>query len=178
MWTFISKAASPKTCYRLACRLQPFAIMLCLSFAAYGLVGGLLLAPPDYQQGSVYRIIYLHVPLAIGSMAVYMIMATAVIFFFIWKIKVADIVAKACAPIGVIFVFLTLLTGSIWGQPTWGTWWIWDARLTSELILLFIYMGIISLRSAIPEPALAARASGIMTLVGLVNIPIVHYSLD
>lgn len=178
MNTFIIKIASPKTCYRLCALIQPWAMLLCLLAAIYGLVDGLWLAPPDYQQGDAYRIIFLHVPAAMMSLLVYMVMSVAVIFHFIWKIKVADIIAKSSAKLGMLFTLITLITGALWGKPTWGTFWIWDARLTSELILLFIYFGIIALRSAIPEPTLAARASGLMTLVGLVNIPIIHYSVN
>jgi len=178
MWKWVHKYGSPKTCYQFASRAQRYVALACLCFVIYGLFGGLLAAPPDYQQGNVYRIIYLHVPLAIGSLVVYMVMVVAVIFFLIWKIKVADIIAKVSAPIGAVFAFLTLVTGAIWGKPTWGAWWVWDARLTSELILLFIYLGIIALRSGIPEGQLAARATGIMTLVGVVNIPIIHYSVN
>jgi heme exporter protein C len=172
------KMASPKTCYRLCAVIQPWVIVLCLTAFIYGLIDGLWLAPPDYQQGDAYRIIFLHVPAAIMSLMVYVVMAAAVILHFIWKIKVADIVAKSSAKLGMLFTLITLMTGSLWGKPTWGTFWIWDARLTSELILLFIYFGIIALRTAIPEPMLAARASGLMTLIGLVNIPIIHYSVN
>lgn len=145
---------------------------------AYGLVGGLWQAPADYQQGDAYRVIFIHVPAAAWSLGIYVMMSSAALVYLIWKIKIADIVAKLSAPIGASFTLLALITGSIWGKPTWGTWWIWDARLTSELILLFIYGGIIALRSAIPEPPLASQVSNILTLVGLVNIPIIHYSVD
>lgn len=178
MWTFIHKLGSPKTCYLLAQRLQPWVALLCLCCFTYGLIGALWLSPPDYQQGDVYRIIYIHVPAAIMSLAIYMTMTFAVIVHFIWKIKVADIAAKVSAPLGACITLLTLITGSIWGKPTWGTYWIWDARLTSELILFFIYISIIALRSAIPEKELSARASGILTLIGMVNIPIIHYSVN
>ena len=172
------KLASPKTCYQWCCLLQPWVITLCLLAFSVGLVDALLFAPPDYQQGNVYRIIYLHVPAAIMSLGVYVIMAIAVIIHLIWKIKVADGIAKVSAPLGAMFTGLTLLAGALWGKPTWGTFWIWDARLTSELILLFIYFGVMAIRSAIPDASLAARASGIVTLVGVVNIPIIHYSVD
>ena len=152
-------------------------MLLCLLAFAYGLVDGLFFAPADFQQGEAYRILFLHVPAAIMSLGVYMVMTVAVITHFIWKIKVADIIAKVSAPLGAMFTFITLIMGSLWGKPMWGTYWIWDARLTSELILLFIYFGIIAIRSAILQPLLAARASGIVTLVGVVNIPIIHYSV-
>ncbi len=177
MWAWIHKAASPKTTYRWAKNLQPWFAACCLLLLAYGLLDGLLFAPADYQQGDAFRIMYLHVPAAIWSLGVYLVMSVAAIFFLIWKIKVADIIAKASAPIGAIFTLICLITGSIWGRPTWGTWWIWDARLTSELLLLFIYFGIMALRSAIPSQKFAARASAVFTLIGLVNIPIIHYSV-
>lgn len=178
MWSFIHKAGSPKTTYRWATKVQPWCMALCILLLAYGVIDGLLYAPSDFQQGNVYRIIYIHVPSAIWSLGVYTAMTSAVIVHFIWKIKVADIVAKVSAPLGALFTVLALITGSIWGKPTWGTYWVWDARLTSELILLFIYIGIIAIRSAIPDMKLAAKASGILTLVGFVNIPIVHFSVD
>lgn len=178
MWTILYKAASPRTCYEWAGRLLPWLTVLAVFAFGYGLVGGLLLAPSDYQQGDAYRIIFVHVPAATWSSGVYIGMSLAVVIYWVWKIKVADIVAQLSAPIGALFTLIALLTGSIWGKPTWGTWWIWDARLTSELILLFIYGGIIALRSSMPEPQLASQVSGILTLVGLVNIPIIHYSVN
>ncbi len=178
MWKFIHQASSPKTCFHWAGVILPYISILATVTLIIGLIGGLFLAPPDYQQGNVYRIIFIHVPAAVWSLGVYVIMATAAFIFLVWKIKVADIIAKILAPLGASFTFLALITGSIWGKPTWGTWWIWDARLTSELILLFIYGGIIALRSAIPEPQLAAKTCGILSLVGLINIPIIHYSVN
>jgi heme exporter protein C len=178
MWKIFYQAASPKTSFYWAGRSIPWLGILFLGVLSYGLVGGLWLAPPDYQQGEVYRIIFIHVPAAAWSLGIYVLMSAAALIFLVWKITLADIVAKLSAPVGATFTLLALLTGSIWGKPTWGTWWIWDARLTSELILLFIYGGIIALRNAMPSPQLASQASGILTLVGLVNIPIIHYSVD
>lgn len=178
MWTFIHKFASPQTCYRWLSLLQPWTMLFCLFAFSIGLIDGLIIAPADYQQGDAYRMMYLHVPAAIMSLLVYLVMTVGALFFFIWKIKVADIIAKTSAPIGAVFTLLTLITGSIWGKPTWGTWWIWDARLTSELILLFIYLGVIAIRSAIPDSQLGARASSLIAMVGVVNIPIIHYSVD
>lgn len=178
MWSFIHKGGSPKTAYRWAGNLQPWVAAIAIILFAYGLFAALYLSPADYQQGNVYRIIYLHVPAAIWSLGVYTGMTIAVIFFFIWKLKVADMIAKVSAPIGASLTALTLITGSIWGKPTWGTYWIWDARLTSELLLLFIYFGVMAIRSAIPDRQLAAKASGVVTIVGFVNIPIIHYSVD
>lgn len=175
---FFYQLASPKTCFQWIERLLPWISVCTLLLFSYGLVGGLWLAPSDYQQGDVYRIIYIHVPAAIWSLGIYMFMSFTVIIHWIWKIKIADSVAKMSALIGALFTAMALITGSIWGKPTWGTWWIWDARLTSELILLFIYAGIIALRSALPDPELGAKACGLLTLIGLINIPIVHYSVD
>lgn len=178
MWKILSKAASPKTCFDWAGRILPWLAIVTLLTFAYGLIGGLWLAPADYQQGNAYRVMFIHVPAAVWSLGVYVIMSSAAMIFLIWKIKIADMIASLSVPIGAAFTLLALITGALWGKPTWGTYWIWDARLTSELILLFIYGGIVALRSAIPDSRLAAQAGAILTLVGLVNIPIIHYSVD
>lgn len=170
--------ASPKYVYHLAGKLIPFIWIACLALFSYGLFAGLVLAPADYQQGDAYRIIYVHVPAAALSLAVFVMMAIAASIYLIWHIKLADVVAKVSAPIGASFTFLALVTGSLWGKPMWGTWWIWDARLTSELILFFLYIGVIALRSAIPNPNTAGRAASILILVGVVDIPIIHYSVN
>ncbi len=177
MLKIIYQMASPKAFYQLAGRLLPWIWTVCLTLFAYGLIGGLWLAPPDYQQGNAYRIIYIHVPAAALSLMVFVVMAVLSVIYLVWRIKLADVIAKVSAPIGAWFTFLALVTGSIWGKPMWGTWWIWDARLTSELILLFIYLGVIALRSALSHVDAAGRACGILTLVGVVDIPIVHYSV-
>lgn len=178
MWTWIHQTISPRNSYRIAKVCQPWVGSIALLLFFYGLFAGLLQAPADYQQGDVFRIMYIHVPAAIWSLTIYVVMSVAAFIFLVWKIKVADIVAKISVPIGASFTALTLITGAIWGKPTWGTFWIWDARLTSELILLFIYFGIMAIRQAIPEPQLAAKASALLTLIGLINIPIVHYSVS
>lgn len=177
MWKVLSRAVSPKTTYLWAGLLLPWLSILALLAFAFGLVGGLWRAPADYQQGDVYRIIFIHVPAAAWSLGVYVVMSAAALVYLIWKVKIADIIAQKSAVAGAVFTVLALITGSIWGKPTWGTWWIWDARLTAELILLFIYAGIIALRAAIPESKLAAQTTGVLTCVGLVNIPVVHYSV-
>jgi heme exporter protein C len=138
----------------------------------------LLFAPADYQQGDSFRIIYVHVPAAWMSMFVYVVMASAGAIGLIWKIKMADVIAWASAPLGASFTFLALATGSLWGKPMWGAWWVWDARLTSELILLFLYLGFIALGSAIEDKRTAANACAVLALVGLVNIPIIHFSVE
>lgn len=178
MMLFLKKLGSPKYFYHVAGIVLPWVSVLTIILFAYGLIGGLYLAPPDYQQGDGFRIIYVHVPAAILSLSVYAFMSIAAVIGFIWKIKLSDIVIKVAAPIGAWFTFLALLTGAIWGKPMWGTYWIWDARLTSELILLFIYFGIIGLREVIQDKTLAAKAVGIFVMVGFINIPIIHFSVD
>ncbi len=177
MRQFIHKWGSPKYFYHYAGRLLPWFCIAAISLFSYGLVGALYLAPPDYQQGDGFRIIYVHVPAAFMSLGIYSLMTFAAIVGFIWKIKLSDIIIKTAAPLGAWFTFLALVTGAIWGKPMWGTYWVWDARLTSELILLVIYFGLIALREAIPDKELAAKATGIFTIVGFVNIPIIHFSV-
>ena len=144
----------------------------------YGLYSGLVLAPIDYEQGEAYRIIFVHVPAAWMSMFVYIVMAISGAIALVWRMKLAEIVMISCAPIGASFTFLALVTGSIWGKPMWNTWWVWDARLTSELLLLFLYFGVMALYNAIEDRRTAARAVAILALVGVVNIPIIHYSVE
>ncbi len=143
-----------------------------------GAYGGLVIAPADYQMGDGFRIIYVHVPSAWLSLFVYVVMASAAATGLIWRIKVAHAVAASCAPIGAWFTFLALVTGAIWGKPMWGTWWVWDARLTSELVLLFLYLGYIALHGAIDDTSRADRAAGLLAVVGVVNVPIIHYSVE
>jgi len=178
IWTFLYHLASPRHFYRISGKLIPWFAWSCLALLLAGLYLGLINAPTDAQQGESYRIIYVHVPAAWLSMFIYMVMATSGAIGLIWKIKLSDIIAASSAPIGASFAFLALVTGSLWGKPMWGTWWIWDARLTSELILLFLYLGIIALNSAIDDKRVAARAAAILALVGVVNIPIIHYSVE
>ncbi|MFC1773472.1 heme ABC transporter permease [Pseudomonadota bacterium] len=178
MLVFFHKLASPKHFYRLAGIWIPWLAVICAGFMLTGLYQGLLVAPPDYQQGESYRIMFIHVPAAWMSMFVYVVMAGAGAIGLIWHMKLAEIVAISSAPIGASFTFLALVTGSIWGKPMWGTWWVWDARLTSELILLFLYLGVIALYNAVDDKRTAARATSILALVGVVNIPIIHYSVE
>jgi heme exporter protein C len=175
---FLHKLASPKYFYQLAGKLLPFIWLSCVGLFSYGLWAGLVRAPADYQQGEAYRIIYIHVPCAVLSLAIFTIMAIAASIYLIWRIKLADVIAAVSAPLGASFTFLALVTGSLWGKPMWGTWWIWDARLTAELILLFLYLGVMALRSAISNPEAAGRATSILILVGIVDIPIIHYSVN
>lgn len=179
MWTVLHKLASPPHFYGLSARMIPWFLGAGLLLMIYGTYAGLFLAPPDYQQGDAFRIIYVHVPAAYLSMMAYGVMAIAAGIGLIWRMKLAHAVAAGAAPLGAWFTFLALATGSIWGRPMWGTWWEWgDPRLTSELILLFLYFGYMALRSAIDDTARADKASAVLALVGAVNIPIIHYSVE
>jgi len=178
MMQFFHKMASPRYFYGLAGRLIPWLGAACLLFMLAGLYYGLIEAPPDYQQGDSYRIMFIHVPAAWMSMFVYVVMAGAGLIGLVWHIKLAEMIAISSATIGASFTFLALVTGSLWGKPMWGTWWVWDARLTSELILLFLYLGVIALYNAIDDKRTAARSTAILALVGVVNIPIIHFSVE
>lgn len=175
MWSWL--AFSVETFYRFTGKAIPWLGGITIGLFIYGIIGGLVLAPADYQQGDGFRIIYVHVPSAFLSLFVYMMMALGAAAHWIWRAKLASLVVRASAPLGAWFTFLALITGALWGKPMWGAWWIWDARLTSELILLFLYIGIIALQSAIPDRNKANRAVNILVLVGVVNIPIIHYSV-
>lgn len=176
-WVWFHRFGSPPHFYRLARRLAPWfgwpALILCVA----GLIGGLGLAPPDYQQGDGFRIIYVHAPAAWLSLMVYVVMATSAAVGLIWRMNVAHAVAASCAPIGASFTALALATGMLYGRPMWGTYWEWDPRLTSELLLLFLYLGYMALRSAIDDVARADRASAVLAIVGVVDVPIIHYSV-
>lgn len=176
-WTWLHKLASPPHAYRLAGRLAPWFGWPAGLLIVIGLYGGLVLAPPDYQQGEGFRILYVHAPSAWMSMFTYATMATAAAIGLVWRIKLAHAVAAASAPVGAWFTFAALATGSLWGKPMWGTWWVWDARLTSELILLFLYLGYMALRASIDDRDRADRASAVLAVVGVVNLPIIHYSV-
>jgi heme exporter protein C len=176
-FTWFHKLASPPHAYRIAGRLLPWFAWPAGLLIAVGLYGALVLAPADYQQGDAFRIVYVHAPSAWLSMLVYGTMAVAAAIGLVWRIKLAHAVAAATAPIGASFTFLALATGSIWGKPMWGTWWVWDARLTSELLLLFLYAGVMALRASIDDRDRADRASGLLAIVGVVNLPIIHYSV-
>lgn len=174
---WLHKLSSPPTFYRFAGVVRPWALGLALLLAAVAAYGGLVLAPPDYQQHDAYRIIFIHVPSAWMSLFIYAAMGVSAFIALIWRIKLAEVVTMASAPIGAAFTFITLCTGSLWGKPMWGTWWTWDARLTSELLLLFLYLGVLGLYHAVEDRRQAMRAAGLLALVGLVNLPIVHYSV-
>ncbi len=178
MWKWFHRLASPREFFGIAGRWIPWLGAAAVVLMAAGLYLGLFVAPPDYQQGESYRIIFIHVPAAWMSMFVYMVMAGAAAVGLIWRIKLAHMVSICSAPIGASFTFLALATGSLWGKPMWGTWWVWDARLTSELLLLFLYLGVIALYNAFENRQSGERAAGILAIVGVINIPIIHYSVE
>ncbi len=169
--------ASPPYVYRVAAKLAPWFLALAALTIGYGVIDGLVFAPPDYQQGDAFRIIYVHVPSAWLSLFAYTTMAVAGAIALIWRITMGHAVAAASAPIGASFTLLALVTGSLWGKPMWGTYWAWDPRLTSELILLFLYVGVMSLRPAFEEAGRGDRAAALLAIVGVVNVPIIHYSV-
>jgi heme exporter protein C len=169
--------AAPQRFYRLAGQLLPWCFMLASLLAIWGLYIGLWLAPTDAQQGEAYRIIFVHVPVAWMSMVVYLAMAGWAGLGLVFNSRLASMMACALAPTGALMTFLALWTGALWGKPTWGAWWVWDARLTSELVLLFLYIGFMSLHAAIDDPRRADRAAGLLALVGVVNVPIIYFSV-
>ena len=178
MWQFLHKLASPRYFYDITGKWIPWLGGLTVITLLAGLYYGLVKAPPDYQQGESYRIMFIHVPAAWMSMFIYVLMAFWSGINLIWNIKLADVMTVSSATLGASFTFLALMTGSLWGKPMWGAWWVWDARLTSELILLFLYLGYIALVAAIEDRRTAAQAGGVLILVGVVNIPIIHYSVE
>jgi len=174
----ISYLANPDRFARVSARVEPVLWALALVAGLYGAWAGLVASPADYQQGESVRIMYVHVPAAWMSLFVYASMAGMALSSIVWRHSLADEALSAAAPIGAVFTALALATGSLWGKPTWGTWWQWDARMTSVLVLFFVYVGIIALRAAIDDGFRAARAAAILTLLGAVNLPIVKFSVD
>ena len=175
---WLHKLGSPPTFYRFAGALRPWMLALALILGAVAMYGGLVLAPPDYQQGDDYRIIFVHVPSAWMALFIYAVMAVSAFIALVWRIKLAEVVAMESAPIGAAFTLITLVTGSLWGIRMWGTWWTWDARLTSELVLLFLYLGVMGLYHAFEDRRQGARAAAFLALIGIINVPIVHFSVN
>lgn len=171
------KLGSPPYFYRFAARLQPWLIVLTLLCTAAGLWYAFH-APGDYLQGQSAKIMYIHVPSAGMSMLIYGFMAACAVVALVWHIKLTETLAMCAAPIGAAFTAITLVTGSLWGRPTWGTYWVWDARLTSELVLLFLFFGVIGLYNAIEDQRKGARAASLLALIGLVNLPVIHFSVN
>ena len=177
MWKWLHPYAKPEKAYQLCQTLQPWFWLFALGCLGTGTVWGLAFAPQDYQQGDSFRIIYIHVPTAMLSMSTYVAMAVAALVGMVWQWRTAYMAMIAMAPVGAVMTFIALVPGAAWGKPMWGAWWVWDARLTSELILLFLYLGVISLYVAFEDKQQAGKAAGVMALVGVVNIPIIHYSV-
>ncbi len=177
MWHFLSFLASPKLFYERVGQWTPYLGGLALFFLILGAVWGLCFAPADYQQGDAFRMLYVHVPAAMLSMLLYAFMGTLSLSLLVWRIKLAGVLLRATAPIGASMALLALITGSLWGKPMWGAWWIWDARLTSELVLLLLYVAILVLQQAYPNQAAGDKLIAILSLVGLVDLPIIHYSV-
>ena len=172
------KYASPQTFFPVAGKLIPWFATIAVILGVIGMYVGFFVAPTDHQQGDAYRIIFLHVPAAWMSMLIYLVMAFWAAFGLAFNTRLSSMMASALAPTGAIFTFLALWTGALWGKPTWGAWWVWDARLTSELILLFLYVGFMALQAAIDEPRRADKAGAVLALVGVVNIPIIYFSVQ
>jgi heme exporter protein C len=178
MWSFFHKLGSPPWLYSISGSILRWLLPITLIALTVGMVWGLMFTAPDFRQGNSYRIIYIHVPASIVALAGYYVMAVAGAISLIWKMKMADVAMKAAAPVGAALTFLALVTGAIWGKPTWGAWWVWDARVTSMLILLFLYLGVVALYEAFDNKEAAAKACAVLTLVGTVNIPIIYKSVD
>ena len=174
----MKKLGNPAYFYKKANRLTPLLGLAFMFIFAYSLLAGIFIAPLDYQQQQAVKLIYVHVPCAMLSLSIYTIIGIMSAIYLIWKIKIADVIAKVSAPLGASVTALALISGALWGKPMWGTWWVWDARLSSELILLFLYFGYIALRSAIRDQTIAASACAILAVVGLIDIPIIHFSVD
>ena len=177
-WTWFHKLGSPPSFFTFAEKLAPWLMALALLLIVGGCYAGLFIAPKDYQQGDAFRIIYVHVPVAAISLSIYVVMAVAGAVALIWRMKLAEVAVVAAAPIGASFAAVALITGMLWGKPMWGAYWVWDARLTSELVLLFLYIGVIALNSAYNDARAAARACAWLALVGVVNVPIVKFSVN
>jgi len=178
VWQWFHEWGSPKAFYMRSGKMLPWLGFLTVVLLSAGLVWGLLLAPSDYQQGQSVRIMYVHVPAAILAQSSYVMMAVAALVALVWRIKIADAAVQTAAPIGAMMTLLALATGSLWGKPMWGTFWIWDARLTSTLILFFLFVGVLALRSASGRGRNAGRAASVLALIGLINLPVIKYSVD
>ena len=178
MFKWLHPYAKTQAAYGLCERLIPWLATLSVALLVPGTLWGLLFAPADYQQGDSFRIIYIHVPAAMLSMSTYVAMAIAALVGIVWQWRTAFMAMIAMAPVGAAMTFIALFTGAAWGKPMWGAWWVWDARLTSELILFFLYCGVIALYGTFDDKQQAGKAAGIMALVGVVNIPVIHFSVE
>ena len=177
-WTWFHKLGSPKWFYQWASKWAHKCVLTGLVFLLVGLIWGLLFAPADYQQGNSFRIIYIHVPVAMLAQSCYLAMGIAGFVALIWQMKLAPVFIKSVAMVGAVMAFIALLSGAIWGKPTWGTWWVWDARLTSVLVLFLLYMGVIAIQNALDDQVFADKAVAVVSLVGVINLPIIKYSVE
>lgn len=177
MWKYLYLMAAPRNFFHILNPKLPFLLVLALLFLFPGLIWGLFYAPPDYQQGDAFRIIYVHVPAAFLSMALYVAMAFCAVLLLVWRIKLAGLMQVVLAEVGASMALIALITGSIWGKPMWGTWWVWDARLTSELILLLLYIVILVVNASFKNREQSDKMLAILTLVGFIDLPIIHYSV-
>lgn len=178
MWTWFHRLGSPRWFYELTSRWLPWLVAAMVLFLAVGVVWALLFVPQDYQQGLTNRIMYVHVPVASISLAFFPMMAVAGTVSLVWKMKLADMIVKVAAPLGAWFTALALASGSIWGVDTWGTWWVWDGRLTSLLLQFFLLIGMVSLRAALEDSDAAAKACALFSIVGSINVVVIKYSVD
>ncbi len=178
MWKWLHPLANPEVSFRWSSILLPWFTGISIILLLIGTGWGLLISPPDYQQGDSVRIFYVHVPAAMLSMGAYLAMAISAFIGLVWQYKQSDAAIAAIAPIGAAFTAVALWTGAAWGKPMWGTWWVWDARLTSELILLFLYFGVMALQNAFDDRASGGKAAAILAIVGVINLPIIHYSVE
>ena len=178
MWQWFHEWGSPKAFYVRSGKMLPWLAFLTVTLLTVGLAWGLFFAPSDYQQGQSVRIMYVHVPAAILAQSSYVMMAVAALVALVWRIKIADAAVQTAAPLGAMMTLLALATGSLWGKPMWGTYWVWDARLTSTLILFFLLVGVLALRSASGRGRNAGRAASVLALIGLINLPVIKYSVD
>lgn len=174
----INRLANPARFMRLSAKAVPWCGWTAAAILAVGLFWSLVLAPPDYQQGDTVRIMYVHVPAAWMALSIYLFMAVASAVALVWRHPLAEVAARAAAPVGATFTFVCLATGSLWGRPMWGAWWVWDARLTSVLVLFFLYLGYVALVNAFDDPSRGGRAGAVLALVGVVNLPIIKFSVD
>lgn len=177
MWQWFYKLGSPRHFYEMTTGFVPWLGGVTALLLVVGIVWGLGFAPPDYQMGDNYRIGYIHVSTALGGMGAYVMLGLMASMHMIWNIKVADVMAKVVAPVGAAYTAMGLITGALWGKPTWGTYWIWDARLTSYLILFFLFLGVMALRNAYDSETAGSKAAAVLSIVGCVNVPIIYYSV-
>ncbi|GGW48757.1 heme ABC transporter permease [Alishewanella tabrizica] len=178
MFKWLDPLAKPETLYHFCGKLLPWLMGSAIFTLLLGNIWGLGFTPTDYQQGDSYRIIHIHVPSAIMSMGAYLAMAIAAFTALVWQIKTAQWAVLAIAPIGAVYTAIALLTGMAWGKPMWGTWWVWDARLTSQLILLFLYFGVMALHGAFSDRQTGAKVASLLAVVGVINLPIIHFSVE